>query len=131
MKTGLKGNTGLGKAISYFTEQGYIVSLPLTDNQCYDLIIEKDGKLQMVQARFTGQKAPSGSYICRLQTKNAKKTYYCIGDTFCDLLFCYCENGDQYLIPVKDIYSSTMISLYRERPKNTSKDGFDSSKYLI
>lgn len=41
MKSDLKGNIGLGKAISYFTEQGYIVSLPLTNHQCYDLIIEK------------------------------------------------------------------------------------------
>lgn len=131
MKTDLKGNIGLTKAISYFTEQGYTVSLPLTDSQCYDLIIEKEGILQTVQARYTGQIAPSGSYLCRLQTKNSKKIYYNIKDTFCDLLFCYCENGDTYLIPVKDIYNNTMISLYREKSKNTSKDSFDSSKYLI
>ena len=32
-----KGNSGLGVAIGYFMQQGYIVSIPINDTQCYDL----------------------------------------------------------------------------------------------
>lgn len=131
MKSDLKGNIGLGKAISYFTEQGYIVSLPLTDHQCYDLIIEKDGNLQMVQVRYTGCIGPYGNFIGRLETKNSEKTFYNIKDTYCDLLFYYCENGDMFLVPIKDIIQKHTINLYRTKSKYTQKDGFDSSKYLI
>ena len=131
MKTSLKGNIGLGKAISYFTEQGYIVNLPLTDSQCYDLIIEKDGDLQMVQVRYTDYISPYGSFVGRLETKNAEKTFYNIKDTYCDLLFYYCSNRDMFLIPIKDITHKHTINLYTTKSKYTQKDSFDSSKYLI
>lgn len=131
MTSKTKGNLGLGKAISYFTEQEYTVSLPLTDTQCYDLIIEKDGVLQTVQVRYTNQTKPSGSFVCRLQTKNAKKIYYTLSNTFCDLLFCYCSNGDIFLIPVKDTFGKKEITLFRKKSKYIPDDGFDSSKYLV
>ena len=35
-----QGDVGVGAAIAYFTEQGYMVAVPLTDNQDYDLVIE-------------------------------------------------------------------------------------------
>ena len=95
-------------------------------NYSYFIITEEEHEVK-------GNTDESGNFIDATDTaiEGSKKTYYCIGDTFCDLLFCYCENGDMYLIPVTDIYSNTMISLYKEKPKNTPKDSFDSSKYLI
>lgn len=126
-----KGNLGLGKAISYFTEHEYTVSLPLTDTQCYDLIIEKLGKLQTVQVRYTNQMKPSGNFFCKLQTKNSKRVYYSLSETFCELLFCYCSNGDKYLIPVKDIPNKAEITFYKEKSKYMSEDSFDSSLYYV
>ena len=132
MNSKQKGNIALGKAISYFTEQGYIVSLPLNDSQCYDLIIEREGVLQTVQVKYTSEQNPSGSFVCRLQTKNQNKIYYCLTETFCSLLFCYCSNGDEFLIPIKDIVSNRdRITLFREKSKYANKDSFDTSKYLI
>lgn len=43
INTNTKGNIALGKAISYFTEQNYTISIPLNDSQWYDLIIEREG----------------------------------------------------------------------------------------
>lgn len=96
MNSNLKGNIALGKAISYFATQGYIISIPLNDSQCYDLIIEKNGKVQLVQVKYTNQQLNSGNYRCRLQVCNKQTTYYTLNNTYCDLLFCYCGNGDAY-----------------------------------
>lgn len=42
-----QGNIGLGSAIQYFTQNLYLVSLPLNDSQDYDLIVEdRDGTLK-------------------------------------------------------------------------------------
>ena len=47
-----KGNSGLGMAIAYFSTKGYTVSIPLNDTQDYDLVVEKDGHLKMVQVKL-------------------------------------------------------------------------------
>lgn len=120
MNSNQKGNIALGKAISYFTENGYIVSLPLNDSQCYDLIIEKEGELQMVQVKYTSQVANSGKYFCKLQTKNQDKIYYTLKNTYCNLLYCYCENGDEFLIPIKNIENETYLTLAVQYKINNS-----------
>ena len=114
MNTNQKGNIALGKAINYFTEQGYIVSLPLNDCQCYDIIIEKDGILQTVQIKYTSRQNSSGRYFCGLLVKSNGTIYYTLKDTFCNLLYCYCENGDEYLIPVSKINTKNEITLMAE-----------------
>lgn len=38
-----RGRAGMSVAIAYYGSNGYTVSLPLSDTQWYDLIIEKDG----------------------------------------------------------------------------------------
>lgn len=46
-----QGDAGLGQAIAWLTMKGYAVSIPLTDNQDYDLIIDLDGDLKKVQVK--------------------------------------------------------------------------------
>lgn len=41
-----KGNSALGIAIAYFSTNGYIVSIPLNDTQDYDLIVDKNNKVE-------------------------------------------------------------------------------------
>lgn len=131
MNTNQKGNIALGKAISYFTEKEYIVSLPLNDSQCYDLIIEKDGILQTVQVKYTSEQKDNGNFVCRLQTKNKDKVYYTLADSFCELLYCYCSNNEQYLIPIKDIKNGNSITLFKEKSKFATANCFDTSKYYL
>ena len=40
-----QGNAGLGKAIAYFTINGYGVCIPLTDSEDWDLIVSKNNIL--------------------------------------------------------------------------------------
>ena len=130
MNSNLKGNVALGQAISYFTLQGYIVSLPINDSQVYDLIIEKDMQLQTVQVKYTSEKSKSGTaYKCTLRTISGttRQKLYSITDTGVNLLFCYCDNGEKYLIPITDITNSNSITL----SSIPVKQGFDTSKYMI
>ena len=107
----IKGNVALGEAIKYFTSLGYIVSLPLNDSQDYDLIIDDGNTLLKVQVKYTSQTNSKGAYTCSLRTLSGSKVYYVLTQTSCDLLFCYCENTDKYLIPVQDITTKSQLLL--------------------
>lgn len=104
-----QGNIGLGKAIHYFTLNGYIVSLPLNDSQDYDLIVD-NGILNKVQVKTTKYISQYGIYKVNLRVgggnskhnyirKNGKEVKY-------DLLFILCDDGSQYIIPKSYIKSN-------------------------
>lgn len=133
MNSNTKGNIALGQAIAYFTAELYTISIPLNDCQWYDLIIEKEGIFQTVQVKYTSQKAPSGNYICNLQTTNpvTGKTLYIVTEKPLDLLFCYCENNDMYLIPIKKIKTKSAITLYNKKPNISNKETVDTSNYCL
>ena len=133
MNSNTKGNIALGQAIAYFTMQQYVVSLPLNDCQCYDLIIEKDNCFQSVQVKYTGQISSSGNYVCKLITTNpvTQKKLYSIVEKPVDLLFCYCENGDMFLIPIKEIKNTNTITLYSTKPNISMENLFDTSIYCL
>lgn len=130
MNSNIKGNVALGQAIAYFTKQEYIINLPLNDSQKYDLVIEKDGVFKTVQVKYTSEKSKNGkSYIGTLKTTSgtSRQKIYSITDTKIDLLFCYCENGEKYLIPIDKITNSNAITLSKEKPKI----GFDTSLFYL
>ena len=86
-----KGNTALGMAIAYFSSQGYTVSIPLNDTQDYDLIVEKDKKLQTVQVKSSGYKTKYGSYQVALKSCGGTKgtTYKTFKDTSLSICYLY------------------------------------------
>lgn len=130
MNTNIKGNIALGQAIAYFTANEYIVSIPLNDCQWYDLIVEKDNVFQTVQVKFTSVKSNNNNYICSLKTTSPSgKILYSVNEKPIDLLFCYCENADMFLIPVKEIKNSSQITLYSQKPTNVNV--FDTSNYYL
>jgi hypothetical protein len=132
LNTNTKGNIALGKAISYFTENEYVVSIPLNDSQCYDLIIEKDFILKTVQVKYTSEKKNNG-FKCWLKTTSgtSRKKIYGIKDKKVNFLFCYCSNGDTYLIPTKVLKNDNCVMLVREKSKYANKNTLDTSLYLI
>ena len=130
MNTNTKGNIALGQAIAHFTSKGYIISLPLNDSQWYDLIVEKNGVFNTVQVKYTGELARNGiDYKCTLKTTSGttRTKIYSVVETPVDLLFCYCANGEYYIIPVKEITNTNSITL----SKSPLKNAFDTSKYYI
>src|SRR5690606_23692000 len=109
-----QGGIGLAQAIATFAKLGYNVSVPLIDNQCYDLVIEKDLTFYKVQVKTSRQLAPSGNYIVELKRVRANRTENKI-HKFCntevDFLFILTAAGDCYLIPALDIGATGAITL--------------------
>ena len=108
-----KGNSGLGIAIAYFTTNGYIVSIPLNDTQDYDLIVEKDNKLQRVQVKATGCIGKGENYQVALKSCGGTKgkTYKTIIDSNVELIFILTKIQEMYLIPKQDISNVSTLSL--------------------
>lgn len=109
-----QGDAGVGVAIAYFCVEGYNVSLPLTDSQDYDLIVEQSGKLETVQVKTATQK-DGNIYVVELQTKGGNQSWSGIvktlKDTEVDLLFVVTKAGTTYLIPVSEITNRATLNL--------------------
>jgi hypothetical protein len=102
-----QGDIGLGHAIAYFVSAGYTVSIPLTDSQDYDLIVD-NGTLYRVQVKTTKYKSQYGIYLVSLTVKGGNRSYNTIkpfDSTKVDLVFVLTNSGDKYLIPSKGLGS--------------------------
>lgn len=106
MNTKEKGDIAVGKAISYFIRNGYEVCLPIGDKRHYDIIIEKNGRLERVQIKYAGRNKTTHGVKCvaslRITGGNQSFNYirkYSSKDF--DSLFIYTENGNSYYLPWK------------------------------
>ena len=127
-----KGNAGLAIAIAYFGANGYTVSIPLNDTQDYDLIVDKDGIIERVQVKATGNKSKSGAYSCDLRSKGGTngKQYKTVRDTKIDKLFVFTGDFLMYLIPFNMIKTNT-LNLNKTYSKFNNRDKVDWSKYIV
>ncbi len=88
-------------AIGYFVAQGYTVSVPLTDSQDYDLIIDADDGLKSVQVKTTRYKK-YGKYVANLKISGGNKSgeqTKLFTENRSDYLFILTEDWTKYLIP--------------------------------
>lgn len=109
INTKTQGNIGMSVAIAYYTVSGYNVSIPLTDNQKYDFIIEKENMLFKVQVKTSSYKTRYGVYNVGLKTCGGNKsgnTLKYLDKTKIDFLFVLCDDGSCYNIPSHEITSS-------------------------
>ena len=108
-----KGRSSLGIAIGYFSINGYTVSIPLNDTQDYDLIIEKDGKIETVQVKSTDCKTKYGVYQVALKSSGGTKgkSYKTVVDTKVDKLVIITKELNIYIIPIKDIKNKSTLNL--------------------
>lgn len=110
-----QGDAGLGVAIGYFCAKGVTVSLPLTDSQDYDLIIDEDGLLKKVQVKTTNYKYGGKYWNFNLSVKGGNQSFGTIkkfDNTKVDYVFVLCGDGTKYLIPSIDIKAKNNLSLY-------------------
>ena len=114
-----KGNTGLGIAIAYFSSNGYIVSIPLNDTQDYDLIVDKNNKIEKVQVKSTSCKTKYGVYQVSLKSCGGtkEKTYKTVINTNIDILFIITDNLDMFKIPINVIKNKTTLNLCEKYSK--------------
>ena len=114
MNTKTKGDIGVGQAIGYYTINSIEVLLPLGDKKPYDLVIDKDSKLQKVQVKYTSHKSKYNVFKCELRVKGGNKTghttyKYQEGDF--DILFVCTSKGDLYEIPYEALGGKAKINL--------------------
>ncbi len=116
-----QGNAGLGIAIAYLTGIGARLSIPLTDTQPYDLIIDHDGRLERVQVKTTTiQDARYGHFRVTVQSigRNNRGTVRRKFDPAdYEWLFVVCGDACCYMIPTTAITARTVFCLTRRYDK--------------
>lgn len=116
MNSKKQGDVGLGSAIAWACKAGYTASVPLTDSQDYDLIIDQCGKLLRVQVKTTGSRKGvhyrANLRVCGGNRSGTGKTKL-FDPTTVDAVFILCEDGSEYFIPVWDEMPKTSINLGR------------------
>jgi hypothetical protein len=111
--TNKQGNAGIGIAIAWFTSNGYTVSVPLTDTQDYDLIVDNN-KPARVQIKTTTYQRRDVYYVSltvkggnRSGTGKIKK----FNASNVDFVFIVTGNDTKYLIPSTAIATQSSITL--------------------
>ena len=118
MNSRKQGDVGTGYAIAYFLSNGYTVSIPISDSQSYDLVIEKDGRFQKVQAKTCFKKKIQGKcefYNVELRTvsntRGKKLNIRKLTQDDCDIIFVVDGDNKKYLIPFVEVAGFGQISL--------------------
>jgi len=111
-----QGNVGLGKCISWATQMGYTVCIPLNDSQDYDLVVEINSKLCKIQVKTSRFKNKYGNYVVDLRSTSfyTNKNF---NSEVLDYVFITTENNDCYLIPCLDIVTKTSITVNSDTEK--------------
>ena len=94
-----QGNIGLAKALYELQILGYRISIPITENQKYDLICDMDNKLYRVQVKTTKQVSDNGVYKVNLRTLGGNQSFHSItkrkkGDY--ELLYVLTDNNTSF-----------------------------------
>lgn len=107
-----KGTVGVGHAISYFTRNGFVVSIPLNDTQPYDLVVEIEGVLKKVQIKTTT------SDTIALRTMGGNRSINVIkmfDHSESDYVYGLMDTGDSWLIPTTDFKNTNAIKLTSQK----------------
>lgn len=121
MNTKTLGDLAELKAALYFAEQGYVVSKPIGDNAPYDLIVDKDNKLQKVQVKARSER--NGVISVEMRSCMRNYTYFYTRDDF-DILAAYnADSGKMAFLTWDDIGDKQGVALRTTPPKNGQKKG--------
>lgn len=121
MNTKQQGDIGVAKAIYIYTALGYTISIPNTDNAKYDLVVEKNEKLNRVQVKTTTYKTQYGIYQAMLKTSGGNKSgtgKISKIDPLCvDLVFILTDDGTCYEFPSSFVDGKPHINLGKDKDK--------------
>lgn len=100
-----RGDIGVGYAIAWASSKGFTVSIPLSDSQDYDLVIDDGSKLIRVQVKTVSCKR-NGYYVVNLRVMGGNRSgsgkNKTINPEKVDLIFILTMDGDMYAIPTHD-----------------------------
>jgi hypothetical protein len=109
-----QGEIGLSDAIGWFGRRGLTVSVPLADNQPYDLVVDIDGCLARVQVKTATGRSPYGRFLASLETAGGNQSFHTrkpFDAALVEVVYVLTDDGDRYLIPSAVIEARRTISL--------------------
>ena len=114
-----KGTIAETTCVSTLTRLGYRIALPVNKHLVYDLIADDGTKLLKVQCKYIGASIRKCNgrvkYDGRLTTTKHNKEGWHIrkynNDSF-DLLYIYCSDGVEFLIPWSEVTNRTSIHVH-------------------
>ena len=109
-----QGEIGLGAAIAWFSANGWLVSIPLCDNQPYDLVVDDGQQLAKVQVKTTTCRNPAGNFVVDLRTTGGNQSFSTsklFDPSASDILFVLTDAGEQYAIPCAEFSARSQLSL--------------------
>lgn len=115
-----QGNLGLGRAIAFYTSHCIPVMLPLNDSQKYDLVVDKEGRLEKVSIKTTQGKSKSGYFQVQLKNTTLGSDHNTIrrfDNSSCDIVFIVTVEGTMYEIPSQNITATCSLTLNQDFDK--------------
>lgn len=110
-----QGDVGMCYAIAYYSRLGWTVSIPITDSQDYDLLVENtDNNILKVQVKTSRYLTEGGTYQVSLKTCGGNKSGQTIkkmDKNYIDLVFVLVDDESCYSIPTEKIESSGSMNL--------------------
>ena len=110
-----QGDVGMCYAIAYYSRLGWTVSIPITDSQDYDLLVENtNNNILKVQVKTSRYLTEGGTYQVSLKTCGGNKSGQTIkkmDKNYIDLVFVLVDDGSCYSIPTEKIESSGSMNL--------------------
>ena len=109
-----QGEIGLSDAIGWFGRRGLTVSIPLADNQPYDLVVDVDGALARVQVKTTTTRSAYGRFVASLETAGGNQSFHTrkpFDPALVEIVYALTDDGDRYLIPAAAIDAGRAINL--------------------
>lgn len=109
-----QGEIGLGDAIGWFSRRGLTVSIPLADNQPYDLIADIDGDLARIQVKTATSRSPYGRFVVHIKTGGGNQSFHTVkpfDPSLSDILYVLTDAGERYVIPSGTVTSLKGVTL--------------------
>lgn len=109
-----QGDIGMCYAMAYYSKLGWTISIPITDSQDYDIIVDNGINLLKVQIKTTTQVTKYGISSVNLRTNGGNKSGTLtknFDENTCDLVFVMTSNSEFYSIPRYEIEATTSINL--------------------
>ncbi|MFA6423761.1 MAG: group I intron-associated PD-(D/E)XK endonuclease [Candidatus Magasanikbacteria bacterium] len=128
MHTKIKGDIGELLVAADLLEKGWMVSLPISENTRYDLIIEKNGKIKRVQVKAVVPK--NGAMIINCRSSNNWNVINYTKKDFEILAAVDIISKNVYYIPVKCI-NRRCINLRLTASKNRQEKNINLAKSFL
>lgn len=117
-----QGAYGVALATAYFTSLGHSVSIPMSDCQRYDLIVDDGSVLSRVEVKTSANKSTEKSYCVQLATSGGNQSWSGVSKTIstedCDLVFVATIDGRGFVFKASEVEGKTTITVgnsYRDK----------------